>query len=139
MRHRTLITMLGLSAWACTALAGNASTASSSSASHPAAIHGGGTSRTLGGGALHDAATARSIIGESAASYSVTKQSFLGHDVEVTSFASPRPLTPPERRRLNHAGFVVTRATQDNNVVYYCRKSLDLASHLDCFGPESGR
>ena len=141
MRHRALIAILGLSAWSAIALAGNASANSSGSSSHPAAtMQTGAVAAHMGNsGALRDAATARSIIGEST-SVLVTKQSLMGHAVELTSFSSPRLLTGAERRRLNHAGYIATRVAQDNNdMVYYCRRSLDVANALDCFGPERGR
>jgi hypothetical protein len=138
MRHQALIAILGLSAWSAVALAGSATTNSSGSSSHPATMHVGAAAHMGSGGALRDTATARSIIGES--SVLVTKQSLMGHAVELTSFSSPRLLTGTERRRLNHAGFVATKVTQDtNDMVYYCRRSLDVANALDCFGPEHGR
>jgi hypothetical protein len=139
MRHRALIAILGLSAWSAVALAGNASANSSSSSSHPAAMQLGSVAHMGTGGAMRNTATARSIIGESTSSFLVTKQSLMGHTVELTSFSSPRPLTGPERRQLNHAGYVATRVTQENNdMVYYCRRSLDVSNALDCFGPERG-
>jgi hypothetical protein len=99
----------------------------------------GGAARTVSGGAMHDTVTARSILGSSF-SFMVTKQSLGGHTLELTSFSSPRPLTGPERRQLNHAGYVATKVTQDDgDLVYYCRRSPDMANALDCFGPERGR
>jgi hypothetical protein len=138
MRHRAFVAILGLSAWSVLAFAGNASSGSSGSSSHPATTLVGGAAHTLSGGATHDTATARSILGSNF-SFQVTRQSLMGHAVELTSFSSPRPLTGPERRQLNHAGYVVTKVTQGNgDLVYYCRRSPDITNSLDCFGPERG-
>lgn len=139
MRHRAFVAILGLSAWSVLALAGNTISGSSSSSSHPAITQVGGAAHTMSGGAAHDTATARSILGSNF-SFLVTKQSLMGHAVELTSFSAPRPLTGPERRQLNHAGYVVTKVTRDNgDLVYYCRRSPDITNSLDCFGPEPGR
>jgi hypothetical protein len=83
-----------------------------------------------GGGV--DRATARSIIGESASDFVVTKQSLSGRSISVTSFKTPRPLTGPERRRLSQEGFVATRS---NDEIYYCRRALAAARDMECFGP----
>lgn len=139
MRHRAFIAILGLSAWSALALAGNTGSSPASSSSHPASRQVGGAAHMVSGGAMHDSATARSILGSNS-SYLVTKQSLVGHAaVEVTSFSTPRPLTGSERRQLNHAGYIPTKVTQDDgDVVYYCRRTPDVANALDCFGPERG-
>jgi hypothetical protein len=83
-----------------------------------------------GGGA--EGTTARSIIGDSASGLVVTKQSFSGRSISVTSFKTPRPLTGPERRHLSQEGFV---ATKSNNELYYCRRANAAAGDMECFGP----
>jgi hypothetical protein len=117
-------------------VAGGASASSAGGASHPAAAHTSGSAHvdSATAAAARDGATARSIIGESASGFVVTKQTLSGRSVSITSFKTPRPLTGPERRRLNHDGFV---ATKSNDEVYYCRQSLVAIREMDCFGPES--
>jgi hypothetical protein len=96
----------------------------------------GSSAHISGGATARNGATARSIIGESASGFVVSKQTVLEHSISVTSFKTPRPLTGPERRRLNHEGFI---ATKSNDAIYYCRKALDAMRDTECFGPEVAR
>src|ERR1700733_9266503 len=134
MPHSALVALLWLSVSSAVAVAGGASASSAGGASHPAAAHTSGSAHVDSATAARDGVTARSIIGESASGFVVTKQTLSGRSVSITSFKTPRPLTGPERRRLNHDGFV---ATKSNDEVYYCRQSLVAIREMDCFGPES--
>lgn len=143
MRNSVLVPVLCLSACSLVAIAGGAgagaagSSATGSGHASGAGAHASGAH--FSGAATRDGAAARGSIGREAASgFIVTKQMISGRNAVVASFKTGRPLTDPERQRLNHDGFLETKA---QGAVFYCRPARDalFSRDMECFGPDQSR